>query len=504
MTDKLTITKKNESWLHLDAEVWMLQELDDAFKFQMPGFQHTPQFKNKVWDGYVHLISVYKQKTHVGIARQIIEFCESRNYECVMSDSQYGLPIEKSSVTAPELVDFVKSLNLHSDGNLIEFRDYQYEAIYRALRNYRRLILSPTGSGKSFQIYAIARYLIESDLRVLLMVPTVSLVNQMKSDFIDYSSKNEWNVEDNVHVIYAGQVKNSKKSFFISTWQSLQTKSNIPDEWFAQFDAIIVDEVHQGKSKEISSIVEKCINAKYKVGFTGSLDRSKTHKQMLISLFGEVSKVASTKELQERKLLSDIKIKNIVFKYSADTCKTLRKTEYAKEMDFIIGHEKRNKFIRNLALSLSGNTLILFNFIEKHGDVLHRLISESAGDRPVYYVHGGTPPAERESIRNLIETGNDVIVLASSGVFSTGVNVKRIHNIMFTSPTKSLIRVIQSIGRGLRMTKDKTHVTLFDLADDLRIGKHENHTWDHFGKRLEIYSKEGFEYSIIDIDLENK
>lgn len=502
MVNTLTISKINESRLHLDAEVWLLQELDDAFKFQVPGFQYTPKFKNKIWDGYLHLISVYNQQTHVGLARQLKEFCEAHEYEFKVKETAFGLPIEKSDVTPQNLIDFVESMNIHSSGIPITFRDYQYDAIYHALKHYRRLILSPTGSGKSAQIYAIIRYLADQGKRILLLVPTVSLVTQMESDFKDYSTENKWNVDENAHIIYAGKDKTTRKPIVISTWQSVQSKSKVDDSWFESFDCVIVDEAHLGQSKEISSIVEKCINAKYKLGFTGTLDKAKTHKQMLVSLFGEVSKVTSTKALQDKGVLSKIKIKSLVLHYNQTICKSLMKAEYDKEMDFIIKNKKRNNFIRKLALSLTGNTLLLYTFVENHGKILNDIITASASERPVYFVHGGTSPKEREAIRKLTEEGENVIIIASAGTFALGVNIKRIHNIIFSSPTKSAVRVIQSIGRGLRVAKAKTHVTLYDLADDLRIGKHVNHTYKHFAERLEIYSGEEFEYNIINLDLE--
>ncbi len=265
---------------------------------------------------------------------------------------------------------------------------------------------------------------------------------------------------------------------------------------------IVASNCHLAKSKEISCILEKSINAQYRLGFTGSLDKSLTHKQMLISLFGETTKVATTKGLQDAGLLANIKIKGIVLHYNAEIRKAMRKAEYKKEMQFIISNDRRNNFIRNLALSLTGNTLILFTYVENHGEILNRLITEKDSSRPVYFVHGGVETEDRERVRNLTETGDNVIIIASSGVFSTGVNVKRIHNIIFTSPTKSMIRVIQSIGRGLRLSKDKEYMRLFDIADDLRIGKHENHTWKHFGDRLAIYAEEEFAYTISEVNLE--
>lgn len=397
MPEKLIVKKINETWLRLDTELSVLHELEEAFQFYVPGYQHTPMFKNKVWDGKIRLVSAYKQKTYVGLYKQLEEFCAARGYEFV------GYESDDTDVTPESLVKYVQSIDLYSSGQSINFRDYQYTAIYKALKHRRHLIQSPTGSGKSAQIYSIVRYLEDQGLRILLLVPTVGLVSQMKSDFIDYSTENHWDVESNVHQIYAGQEKKTKKAVVLSTWQSLQAKSKIPNEWFEQFDVVICDEVHLAKSKELTGIIEKCINASYRLGFTGSLDKSQTHKQMLISLFGETTKVATTRALIDVGVLSNIKIKGIVYHYTPETSKALKKAEYAKEMDFIVRHERRNNFIRNLALSLTGNTIVFFTVVEKHGQVLNDLITSKDPTRPVFYVHGGIPAEERESIRHKME-----------------------------------------------------------------------------------------------------
>lgn len=485
--DKVIVEKVNETWVRLKCDSGILEELYYEFRFEVPGARYTPKFKARVWDGYISLIN-RRGKTHVGLIKQLEAFCESRDYEFE------SVGFEKETITPKEVVDFMTSLNLpHTP------RDYQYMSVYKSLKDKHLIIQSPTGSGKSLQIYCLIQQLLEWDYKkILLVVPTINLVTQMNGDFIDYAKNTDKNIEDEVHLIYGGKEKETDKRTIISTWQSIYKKDQ---DWFEQFDAVIVDEVHLAKSDSLKGIMEKSINAKHKVGFTGSLDNSVTHKMMLTALFGEPYRVASTKDLIDQGHLSDIAIKCIVFNYPDEITKAFGKIDYKKEIDFIIQHEQRNRFIQNLALSLSGNTLILFNYVDKHGKVLYDMLKANDPDRQVFFVHGGVEADDREEMRTLTERGENVIIIGSLGTMSTGVNIKRLHNIIFAQPTKSVIRVLQSIGRGLRKADGKDKMKLFDLSDKLGRGKHKNHTYKHFVERLEIYNKEKFEYSIIEVPL---
>jgi superfamily II DNA or RNA helicase len=188
--------------------------------------------------------------------------------------------------------------------------------------------------------------------------------------------------------------------------------------------------------------------------------------------------------------------------YNDDSKKLVKNMDYQHEIDFLVSHEKRNKFIRNLALSLKGNTLILFTLVEKHGDELNKLLSEKTENR-LHYIHGGIEAEVRNEVREIVENSNDAIVLASVGVFSTGVNIKRLHNIIFASHTKSVIRVLQSLGRGLRKAHDKSNVTVFDISDRIvNLKSRRNFTYVHFIERLRIYASEDFNYTITELPIE--
>ena len=225
------------------------------------------------------------------------------------------------------------------------------------------------------------------------------------------------------------------------------------------------------------------------------------HKLVLEGLFGTVNKVVSTSELQQSGKLAALKIICLVLKHDKDACRLLKDKTYQEEMDYLVSNEKRNKYIRNLTSSLQGNTLCLFQYVEKHGKILKELIEDKAQDKKVFYVHGGVEADERESIREITEKSDNAIIIASYGTFSTGINIRNLHNIVFSSPSKSRIRNLQSIGRGLRLKDDNSAATLYDIADDLSHNEKENYTLAHFRERISIYNEEDFEYEIHNVDL---
>ena len=368
-------------------------------------------------------------------------------------------------------------------------RDYQYNAVYEAIKNNRKLLLSPTGSGKSLMIYSLVRYYTATNKKTLIIVPTTSLVEQMVNDFADYG----WNADDHVHKIYSGKDKNTDKPIIISTWQSIY---KFPKRYFDDIDCVIGDEAHLFKSKSLTGIMTKLHNAKYRFGFTGTLDGSKTHKWVLEGLFGACEKVTRTDDLIKQGHLSKFRIKVLVCKHEYKYFE-----DYHAEMEYIVEHEKRNNLIKNLVNDIEGNTLVLFNYVEKHGEPLYDLINSSISDREIFFVHGGTDVEDREEVRKLTETQDNAIIIASYGTFSTGINIKRLHNIIFASPSKSRVRNLQSIGRVLRKGDGKDIATLYDIADDISSKSRTNYTLNHLTERIKIYQEENFKYEVIPIKL---
>jgi superfamily II DNA or RNA helicase len=294
------------------------------------------------------------------------------------------------------------------------------------------------------------------------------------------------------------KIDRDKPNVYISTWQSLY---KLPKEYFKQFDLVIGDEAHLFKSKEISELMCKMTNAKYRFGTTGTLDGTKTHKLVLEGLFGPVRKIITTKELMDQGHVADFLIKCLLLKHPDSVCQALKTATYQQEIEYLILNESRNKFISNLALSLKGNTLVLYQYVDKHGKLLHEMINREIGERKCFLVYGKTEGEVREEIRHIVEKEKDAIIVASYGTFSTGINIKNLHNIIFASPSKSRIRNLQSIGRGLRKSDTKDSAVLYDIADDLRWKKHENFTLRHFAERIKIYSEEKFVFKIFKIEM---
>ena len=500
MAVDLTILKKNEVYLKIICERSIAQELSEFFTFFVPGFQFVPAYRNKIWDGKIRLFDLRTFEIYYGLLPYIENFCEERDYKFEYGDPRPDLTDDYSVYHADK---FIKDLNLTTRNDKLEVRDYQKTAFVTAMRNRRGLFVSPTASGKSLVIYLIIRQLLKyQNLKGLIVVPTTSLVEQLYSDFADYANNDTFDVAENVHRIYQGKDKVSDKPVIISTWQSIY---QMPKEYFEKFEFVIGDEAHLFKAQSLAKIMSQCINTKYRIGLTGTLDGTKTHKLVLEGLFGAVSKVTTTKELMDNKQIADFEIKCLILKHDDDICKIMKDKTYQEEIEYLVLNENRNKFIKNLSVSLKGNTLILYQYVDKHGKILYDMISntKNIGDRKVFFVYGKTDTEIREEIRRITETLNDAIIVASYGTFSTGINIRNLHNIIFASPSKSRVRNLQSIGRSLRLGENKDKAVLYDIADDLRYKNHMNYTLKHFVERSKIYNEEKFTYKIYKIGLKN-
>jgi len=484
---------KDYSMMYVDCERGPAQELSEYFSFYVPGYKFMPAYKNKVWDGKIRLYNNLTNELNAGLFNYLRKFCTERGYTYELEESDYGSPTDKNVVDQKVFDNFLSVSNLPFPP-----RDYQYNSVIRSLISNRAILLSPTGSGKSFIIYLIIKYWMEMENehdKVLIIVPTTSLVEQMYTDFKDYNM----NVEDTCHRIYSGKDKNSPKRVIISTWQSIY---KFPKKWFEQFGMVIGDECHGFKSKSLSSIMNKATKAKYRFGTTGTLDGTQTHRLVLEGLFGPVHQVTMTKTLQDEGTLAPLDIKVLLLNYKEEVRKDFGNKTYQDEIEFIIGNTTRNRLIRNLALDAKGNTLVLFSRVEAHGKPLYELINSKAKEgRKVFFVSGEVATSDREAIRKIVEKQKDAIIVASLGTFSTGINIRNLHNIIFASPSKSQIKVLQSIGRGLRQADDGRHTRLYDIADDLYWKKRKNYTLLHSAERIKIYEKEQFKYKVIKVDI---
>jgi len=484
----LIIGKKNEVYLEVKAEPHVYYELADQFTFDVPGAKFMPQFRNRHWDGKIRLFNTQTGEIYVGLLDKIISFCENHEYSYEFVNNKfYGTPFETNDYISMEGVkDYMTAISKYAP------RDYQIEGVYDALKHNRRLLISPTASGKSLMIYAVVRYYVEKQQNILIVVPTTSLVEQMYKDFADYG----WDVGSFCHKIYAGKERETNSQVIITTWQSIY---KLPRKYFSRFNVVVGDEAHQFKSKSLISIMSKLSDAKYRFGFTGTLDGTQTHKWVLEGLFGPSYKIIRTKELMAKGHVAKLDINILLLKHPPHKFEN-----FEEEIQYIINHDKRNNLIKELTLTLKGNTLVLFARVEGHGQPLYELINSSTTeDRNVFFIHGGVDTEDREKVREITEKEDNAIIVASYGTFSTGINIKNLHNVIFASPSKSRIRNLQSIGRVLRKGNNKTKATLYDIADDISYKSRKNYTLNHLIERIKVYNEENFNYDIVNIPLKN-
>lgn len=480
---KVSVSKVDDVFMKVHCDDGLARDLFDFFSFTVPNAKFMPSVKNRFWDGKVRLFSIKTNKVYIGLLPYVDEFCRERGYEFEGIDDVIG---EKTRLTDEDVDYFINGDDLIPGLGLpFQPRDYQIDAFKTAVQYGRQLLLSPTASGKSLIIYMLCRWF-EGEMslpncKTVIIVPTTSLVEQMAKDFEEYG----YNIP--ICKIYSGQ-EVFDAPITITTWQSF---SKAPKEVMQQFDVVIGDEAHLFKANTLKGILEKMKTTAIRIGTTGTLDGSECHRLQLEGLFGPVKKVISSYQLMEEGTIANIDIQCIILRHTKQ-----KKLTYQEEMDYLVSNELRNQFIVNLVSSLKGNTLVLFQYVEKHGEVLYPMLNGRV--KGLHYVYGGTDTEDREKVRELVEKSRDNVILASYGTFSTGINIKRIDNIVFASPSKSRIRNLQSIGRGLRKSEDKTKMRLFDIADDLQC---DNYTLNHLKDRINIYNEEQFPYEIQQFDL---
>jgi len=474
--DTLYIEKINEVYNIIDCEPSVAQELCDYFTFEVPGARFMPAYRSRVWDGKIRLYSTRDKLLYGGLLKHTLKFAKSRNYDTKIVNPEQFLPTPTQNIE-----EFINSLSLP-----FAPRDYQIMALEHAIQNEKCVLLSPTASGKSLIIHLIIQYF--SDRKCLIVVPTTSLVEQMFKDFESYGI----NAEKYFHKLYSGQEKTFDKQNLITTWQSIFRKDL---DFFEPYEVVIGDEAHGFKAKSLTDIMTKLVNCSIRVGTTGTLDGTKTHKFVLEGLFGPVFEVTTSKKLMEEQHLAELKIHCIILKHSDEICKEMKTATYQQEINYIVGNNKRNSFICDMVENLTGNTLILYQLVEKHGEKLYQMLKEKT-NKKVSFIHGGISANEREDIRMATEQETNSILVASYGTYSTGINIRNLHNVVFASPSKSRIRNLQSIGRALRRTDDKIKANLFDLSDDISHRSRNNYTLNHMLSRLKIYNDQKFDYTI--------
>lgn len=505
---EVTIKKYNETFVQIKADSTILEGISNYFTFKPDNYQFHPKYKAGVWDGKLRFLNMKKKNL----------FPQGLLFKLYAYLKQSNLSFNFVGFDKPELVLNHNQINKYAE--YINFphklRDYQLQYIETGLKERKCVLCSPTATGKSAIIYFLHRIFLEKykDKKVLIIVPTISLVEQMAGDFVDYSDENYF---DCCQLIYSGKSKEITKNIVISTWQSLQSFGK---EFFMQFDMLLVDECHGGANdgKVVKRIVEFCSRAKYKIGLSGTIANGKLNELSVNAIYGKIYQYTNTKREIERGNLTPLQITQISLIYDNEIKREFHKERlkikqqatlaeksvgaslYHYEVDFLNELIYRKILIMKLAKKQKDNILILYkrnNFGEPMFELLQNL------DRKVFFVNGSTPVDDREKVRKICEENNDAVILANYKVFSTGTNIKRLHHIIFAESCKSKITILQSIGRGLRKHVSKEFIYIWDIIDVLTYKNVVNMMVKHAEERVSIYKKQEFDYKTIDTKIEN-
>jgi superfamily II DNA or RNA helicase len=494
----IKVRKINNSYLHVECDSGIEMEIREKFQFEVPGWRFTPKGRAGIWDGKIYLYDIVRHRLPFGLFHHLQEFASEHDYELTADD----LVCSKETYSINDAKEFMDGLRLHSRGKPVEYHDYQLRAFHIAMTDKRGIFHASVGAGKSMIIYSIARWLQSIGKRMLIVVPTISLTSQMKSDFADYACvDNDWSADDSCHIIKAGADKNTDKPIVISTFQSIY---KLDAKWFNSFDCIFGDEGHKIQSATISNIYNLATDVEMKLACTGTLHDTKCHILAMQALTGKVHDIATTKTLIDRGVLSELKIKGIALTWNQEISKALtaKNVQYEDEINFIVTNEKRNKFITNLALQTPGVTLVVFR-LRSQGEKLYEMIKSKSVSRDVHYVAGDVDGTDREDIRQSVFVNkSDDILVVSYGTYSTGVNLPNIENIILAHPMKSKITILQTVGRGLRLHEGKTNCTLYDIADNMTYKSRVNTTFQHYGERIKMYLREGFKMTMKNVDFQ--
>lgn len=377
----------------------------------------------------------------------------------------------------------------------LPLRDYQEHAVEQCLEFGRGICQLATGAGKTLIMASLAAsYFKDATYKCLILVPDPGLALQTYNDFVEYKVPFKCGV-------WTGQSKLDESAHVIIANHDIVLSRFKEHEWIEYVDVLIADEVHSiKKSNQINKIVSK-IKTPHKFGFTGTLPSDAIDKWNVIGKFGSILTEKASHELREQNFLANVEAKVLRIKYVNQVNKPtvtkdskgnkLSTAEYRAELEFIYHNKYRNNIIQQLCAGFNNNILILVNHLQ-HGDALYQKLNNALVSKSVQYIKGEVDLQEREEVKKQMEQDNNMVVIAMSSIFSTGINIKNIHMIIFAAGGKSSIRVVQSIGRGLRKNENKQKLSLIDVQDMLRYGA------DHGNERLKIYNKEKIKYTFID------
>lgn len=402
--------------------------------------------------------------------------------------SKFGIQARDFKKSDFSLEDIEKYYNKIKDVLPFEPYDYQYKMFAESILNQRQVCLACTSCGKSVTIAMILDFYRSHGLKGILIVPNINLLTQFQSDIANY---NLTDLLNETEILGDNNVPTFEKSLLISTWQSMILNK----DKLKNYQYILEDEVHRESAEVSGDIARSANNIKIRLGFTGTIPEDPVARMELIGLFGTPKRYITARELIERGLGTPIKINSIFFEYPTEVKKLIKDTKvYSKQLQIVKEYQPRNDFITDLAIKLQArkeNTLVLFQHTQ-HGkdlflqifeklypdvkvenkDITGKKSFEFQAKYHVYFLNGEDDAKTREQTRNILETDDGAILIANYALMSTGVNIKQLFNLIFASPLKSFCSISQSLGRGMRLHKNKKEFKVFDLVDDLGMRKH--------------------------------
>lgn len=478
----------------------IMAEMREYFSFEVDGARFQARFKYGGWDGRIRLMD-YNGKLPIGLTGTVGIFARQMEYS-IWVDPRINAT---EDITEADFNAWVDTLDIYSGNARIKPHWYQTKAAFEGIKHRRRILNMPTSSGKSLTQCIMSRWYLENyEGKVLIIVPTTSLVLQMRDDFVDY----QLFPYEAIHCITSGKSKIvGDRLICVSTWQSACKQ---PLEWFKQFGCVMVDECHLATAKNLTKIVTDMTHCQFKFGLSGSLRDGKANLMQYVGMFGDISRPVTVEQLMQDGQVSNLKINCLFLRYSDEECAAIKGLDYQTEIKFITEHKKRNAFVCKLALKLGQkeNVFVMFKS-KKHGKRLYEALAKNHGN--VYYVDGDVDTETRDALKKMSEITTGVIIVASYGVFSTGVSIKNLHHVIFGHPIKTSTIVRQTIGRALRKHASKSVATVWDIVDHLAVKtkspkakkqfSHLNYVLKHALERIKIFNEDRFEYSTKTINL---
>jgi superfamily II DNA or RNA helicase len=508
------IDKKNFKLKLTKATKLEIRALDLWLNRHEKGYRFHPRFKMRVWDGKRHMIDK-AGVVSLGLWKEVYTCCIENQVPFIITNKQ-DFPLDRT--VQPDDVDqwaqeFFKH-HILPDGGVFNPRDYQSEAVGKLLHNRYALTRIATSGGKSLVSSILMFYTwakINPNAKFLLIVPSTNLVRQFYNDIVSYNHGFDENGTQNpnplpieIEEIMSDKPRKNTSgvvpNVYIGTYQSLV---KYPAEWFKQFHGVICDEAHTCKAKSLLDIMGHTLDtAHLRIGMSGTFPGKDTSEFLVIqSVTGPIVSMVKAKDLMDKGQITKVKIKALLLNHDvpeiAERLINIRKSDgkaaFDLERRLVQESVKRGMLIDKIVMSAKGNTLVLFHK-KDYGKAMYERIKAANPDRRVYYIAGEINLAKRDFIKTQMEdTSSPAILVASYGTLSTGVSIKAITNVIFTESFRSEQIVLQSIGRALRLHKDKTTAVIYDLVDvfdahNKKIGVLHGHYKD----RKKMYSEENF------------